>query len=141
VSGRPNCEPGTTGGVSTTGVVIGKIETSSSGQEETQGNLNVYCTVRHCLPGWQHSGTSALSAWSKNGLTLLQSVIQTFTTEIFALCIHWATNSISTPEFCSTFSSSKHSVSPKDPEWYSVKTLETVLLKVFSTAKETCVVF
>lgn len=55
--------------------------------------------------------------------------------------MHVARNSISTCDFSSTFSSSKHSVSPKDPEWYSVKILDTVLAKVFSTLNPTWVVF
>jgi len=61
--------------------------------------------------------------------------------EMCVWCIHVARNSISTCEFCSTFSSSKHSVSPKDPEWYSVKILDTVLANVFSTLNPTWVVF
>merc|ERR1719182_333446 len=55
--------------------------------------------------------------------------------------MHCAVNSISTLDSLSTFSSSRHSVSPKSPEWYWVKTLEIAEPKVFSTLNSTWVVF
>jgi len=39
------------------------------------------------------------------------------------------------------FSSSRHSVSPKLPEWYSVTMFETFCPKTFSTTNSTCELF